>query len=783
MKTYIYSLAFATTILSAVSCSDNEIIDNPIPDSQKEMISFSLSDGTSQTRAGFKGSATFIAMRIQSDKRVDSGNPTDVKYTRTTATANIEASGKDYSTVTFPDAYKRYWDDAHGRYSLLSVYAVAIPNSATDIKELEDLLKRGDETNDWGTNNDNTIQWSVTTDAQTKYAIAENSGSVINSSGTIDQEDLVYSNNIKNIKNGGNNGIYRYDFSAMKYVPEESGGSDHKSGRMLFFQNGQDIDNPSVTNSEVTDASGKFDKGHLVFNHALSRITIELVEGKGFDGNKANDNDFKFATGSNITLLGMYISGTLDIKDGTWGSKSTGTITQMAPTGTHNGANGTYVAQMLPGYVFTDGNATNVMSFTIDNNTYYITQDVLYDALVGNQDNRISEYGYDNANSKFTMQQGKNYYFKITVDKKEIDNITATLVKWGDVTAKDINIDNRHVTFSFKNPSGTTCNDIKFYRLKEDLGAIYTDDTYKDNGKGYAFSGDYSTDGAATLSGSSPYSTNWYYEDNRTAYHFRTINTTANGTLNNTTGDNPKSYFKMTGANNMPDYHWGAPMKSDANLAYDTNTDKGYSGNIHYGVTSTGSNITITELHMMSNIYIKLATTNGSDAVNLTNATVKLTHLSNEANVDMGTGYIAPSSTIVNEVTMGSPSTYWETEDTKTNAFQYAVIPQALVRNSGTSDDDYVGITITTSDNNQYYVIRKLSQIIISEIKQGETSYTDPDHPKDSNGNYQAINRWYPNHTYTYNIKLTKKGIEAITCTVADWVKVTGNNIDIDLED
>lgn len=780
MKQFIYSLAVATTLLSIVSCDDNEIIDTPIPDSQKEMISFSLSDGTSQTRAGFKGSTTFIAMRIQSDKRVDSGNPTDVKYTRTTATANVEASGKDFSTITFTEDQKRYWDDAHGRYSLLSVYAVAIPNSATDINTLENNLNRGDETNKWGTNSGNTIQWSVTTNAQTKDANAENSGSVTNSSGTIDKEDLVYSNNIKH---GGINGIYRYDFGATKYVPEESGGSDHKSGRMLFFQNGQEIDNPLVANSAVTDASGKFDKGHLVFNHALSRLTIELVEGEGFDGTKTNENDFKFATESNITLHNMYTSGTLDIKEGTWGSTSTGEITKMAPTGTHYGANGTYVAQMLPGYEFTDGNATNVMSFIIDGNTYFITNDMVYDALVGKEDNQNSDYGYDDANSKFTMQQGKNYYFKITVDKKKIDNITATLVEWVDVTAKDINIDNSHVTFSFKNPSGTTCNDIKFYRLKEDLGAIYTDDSYKDNCKGYAFSGDYKSEGAATLSGSSPYSTNWYYDNNRTAYHFRTINSTASGTLDNPTGDNPKSYFKMTGANSMPDYHWGAPMNSDVNLAYDVDTDKGYSDNIHYGVTSTGSNITITELHMMSNIYIKLETTTGSDAVNLTAATVKLTHLSNEAKVDMGTGYITPSSTIEDEVTMASPTTYWETSNTKTNAFTYAVIPQALVRNSGTSDSDYVGITITTSDNNQYYVIRKLSETIISDIKQGGTPYNDPDHQKDSNGNYQAIARWYPNHAYTYNIKLTKKGIEAITCTVADWVKVTGENIDIDLED
>ena len=85
MKKYIFTTALATSLL-ITSCADNEVVDNVIPDSQKEMISFSLSDGASQTRAGFTGANTHIVMRIQSDARTGSSS-SSTKYTRTTATA------------------------------------------------------------------------------------------------------------------------------------------------------------------------------------------------------------------------------------------------------------------------------------------------------------------------------------------------------------------------------------------------------------------------------------------------------------------------------------------------------------------------------------------------------------------------------------------------------------------------------------------------------------------------------------------------------------------------
>ena len=84
----------------------------------------------------------------------------------------------------------------------------------------------------------------------------------------------------------------------------------------------------------------------------------------------------------------------------------------------------------------------------------------------------------------------------------------------------------------------------------------------------------------------------------------------------------------------------------------------------------------------------------------------------------------------------------------------------------------YVGITIKTPDNNQYYVVKKLSEIVASANggSQNQTANS-------------AITYWYPNHNYTYTFTLTKAGIKNVTCTVEKWTEVTAKDQTITLED
>ena len=83
-----------------------------------------------------------------------------------------------------------------------------------------------------------------------------------------------------------------------------------------------------------------------------------------------------------------------------------------------------------------------------------------------------------------------------------------------------------------------------------------------------------------------------------------------------------------------------------------------------------------------------------------------------------------------------------------------------------------IDITIKTPDNNQYYVVKALSDIIATANGGSQNQSTSG-----------KIDFWYPNHSYTYTFTLTKAGIDDVTCTVQDWVSVTADNQNISLED
>lgn len=750
------------------------------------MISFSMSDGSeapsaarSMTRAVTHekfSAATRIVMYMRSN---EDGGTTNVRGNKTICeTKDCENSITDHSDITFETANKRYWDDAFGRAGHISVYAVAIPGSTSTSVLNADNLKD----NSTAVAVDNT--WRTVADANPidmTFAVTKTTQTET----TWNNEDLCYSNNIQKT---GKDGRTWYDWEHSTWVPAAhiGGEGNHGNGCLRFMVQPGDATNP-----------GYFDKGHLKFYHALTRMTVNLVEDEGFDGNTSTTTDFNFTTTKmtsthNIQLLNMYTSGKLNMKDGTWAKDAATNIDVMY--GSTSAANNTFKAQMLPDYEFAQAaTTTNVMQFEIDENMYYVTQAELFKALADVDANKIAEYGYDGTNNKFTMMQGKCYNFTINVKKKKIDAITATIVAWDDVTADNFGIDNSHITFDLLTATGSNCTDIKFLRHAEDLGAIYTNNSYSAN----AFSGNYWMDGgAATLTpmaapNTGKYATNWFYENNRTAYHFRSLNSTAYGTggdnlvtdsdEDSDVDDDDKTYFKMASGASV-DYHWGAPMNTGATLAYDETVGNGFKTNIYKGITSNTSDIKLTELHMMSSIKVILKTKEDGSYINLKNATVTFTQITKNATVDLGTGYITDaynSSDATQQITSPSFASWVDrdlehsvTGTTQTGEYTWQFVPQPLVR--GTSpyaDGDYVGITIHTTDNNEYFIVKKLSTITATAVTDSRNQAKDA-----------AIQRWYPGHQYTYTFTITKKGIDAITATVANWVQVTGDNVNLDLE-
>lgn len=774
MKKYIYPLAITATLLATAACSDDEVnaVDQPIPDSQKEMISFSLSDGAASTRAGFT-SPTRIIARIQSDEKGSS----NTKYTKTALKAAVDGTNdaNSFSLVSYYDNNTRYWDDAFGRKAKLSVYAVAIPNSEETSKLTLEKVK-GNTTWDAESTPDNTIVWNVTTSSL--------------SSTIIDSEDLVYSNNIKA---GGKDGVYRWDYTANpQNYPNNTGTVNaHKDGQMLFYQ--QAMTDENAATELPSSAPGHFDKGHLVFNHALTRLTVKLKKDAGFVETSA----FAFKTGTQITLYSMPVSGTFDIAAGTWLNTTespitTGNIAGMSKTSTETTAAGTYMAQMLPGYTFAKDDNTNVLDFTIDNNTYYITKGMIFKALNDKAGTGEGKNGLDASATSYTMEQGKNYSIEINVQKAAITNVTATLVKWNDI-AGSMDIDNAHITITtqlFKDAADADPDKYEenhsleshyLWRHEQlaDLTTAESGDTYKD------YSGTYKDPTTATLmSGSTNKwtATDWYFNDNLTAYHIRSINALAHGTDGNNVSktsatDDPESYFTMVnGPQTSADYHWGAPMKSGSTPTY--NTTNGFSTSLYQGIRSTKSDINITEFHMMSNIDVILTTpaapttTNNSvvlyDETNKKGCTVEFVDVLTKATVDMGTGLVTASTRATEAVSLTKPdetseSTYYPTSKQKveTNAFTYAFVPQSLSNGTGT-DAKNVSVKITTPDGNTYFV-PSLKDVFV-------------------NGSTEKIAEWLPNHRYVYTFNLTKTGIANITATLVKWETVTAGSTDINLE-
>lgn len=708
MKNLFYPLLMATAFV-ATACTNNLEDDvTPVDPNGKTPISF-VAENNNQpvTRAGFEGddkSYTEVALHIRSTK-----SSSDIRETRTLAKATHVAKESTLpSDIKQDDSYYRYWDDAHGRDSKLSVFAIAVPCVST--LNLASKLSAPKDGATWESKAlDESVEWNVSTDQSV--------------AGKIDAEDLVYSNNIK---------------------------SDGSNDKRLKFK---------LDNSNITDGPGKFEQGTLEFHHALSRITVTLEKGTGY-----GDGSFKFPVDnenkvvSTVSVLGVPTSGNLNLEDGTWAVTASDGISKMYTTATTSNAACTLKAQFLSGYEITDGNkTTNMLEFVIDDNKYYVNQDQVFDAL-----NNASE-GKSNMTKletgKVTMEQGLNYIFKIKVNKTSIINVSATVKPFLDVTADEIDPSNARINLdNLWSPSGTASSKFDLYR------ALDESKTITDEFDGTKWEGNY--DGKATLtSTASGWKTDWYFESNKTYYHFRTVN--ENTKIKGATDKDVADYFYISsGSVASTDPHWGAPMTKEP--VYDV--ADGYKDCLSHAIGASSDNIKITDMHVMCNISIKLTTpTTGNDNVTLAGTTVYITRISKAGTVLMGTGKVIPTANYEDQLMDGN---------SEGTLFTYAVVPQALVRSADPSDDDYVGITIVTGDNNQYYIVKKLSEIKATSVKQNDTDITDSNQAVNT-----AITRWFPGHTYTYTFNLKKTGIDKVTCTVEGWKEVKTEEKTITLED
>ena len=738
-------IALALSCMLTAACNSDDALS--IPDNQGktpiELTAGVLNDSpaihravtrsvttTNENAAKPFASGTSVYLVLKSEK-----DNAGAVYTRTIGYLQGTSAAKA-NAVHFASDFGRFWEDSYSRNSQLSAYAACVPGyylEGSVNETLEDSPNGTKDATTWaiaGSYQYDNI-WDRDNGTTTlTWPLREKGVSNQNQDNFIASQDLCFSNNVAKLSETDDK---RVMFS-----------SEHK----------------------------KFGSGKLVFYHALTRITFKIKKGEGFTDKDA----FAFTEANeNIVLKGFNTSGTFVITEGEFQTTpGTETISQLAVTEDNRSTNGTYAyvldGLMVPGTDLSSIDADEIY-FTIDYNLYHMSKSMLMTALAG----KTLSDGTTPALDGNKMRPGVHYEFTMSVGKKKMDNFTAAVVDWETVEADEMEPTNARILVSLleNNNKKTGEADFDLFRASNISNTI--DDAFES----YEWNTGYSlTDSKAQLVEASQNSgiyaaqdasatnTAWYWPDNKTFYHFRTVMPKTDDSWKVNADSEHGDYVTLRAdfGDTYKDVCWGAPFASTSGkLTYDHDVNgfdaSSTSHQIFKAIGPTEGSITMVLFHMMSDVNIKLTTTEDDDKVDLTNAKMELSNIHATGKVLMGNGLVIPdngTATVNNEKTTGNNQTPWH----------YGFIPQSL---------DDVMLTITTADNNQYIVTMK--DVVATTV--GNNLIANP-YPQNGNGKY-VINRWLPNYKYTYTFKLTKAGIAKLSATLANWEDVEAGDDNVQI--
>lgn len=745
-KTNKYQTLLAVCLLTLSACSTNETLtDSPIDQSKTpiELTVGIVGENTSTPRALTRtvittdnpyghaatafADATSLYMVLKGEYS-GTGAAQDPKYSRSIGT--VPGSGEENPlNVSFASGYQRYWEDSYSRDSKVSVYSACVPGNTNTTLNIASST----------TYNQNDYTWSSTTITPTiDWPLTGVTGTLATQDAAfLTNQDLCFSNNVSFQDPNDTNTDYRLKFNG---------------------------------------ATNKFTSGRMVFHHALTQVTFKIIKGEGFG---SGENDFKFTTpGQNIVLTGFNTRGTLDISTGDFSNiDNTTPITSLASSD-EAGFDHVLTCLMLPGSTLngSDKDALDKIYFTIDENKYHITKSQLATALNGKT---VGSNSTPALTTDSKMRPGVHYIFTLTVSKSQISNLSAAVVDWETVTADEVTPSNARISVTLLENGDKQTGDATFDLFRS--ANTNTGTNIDDDWTSYAWATGYIDNKAilvydsnsqtytATSNGTTP----WYWLDNRTFYHFRTLKPKTDNTwyvmLDDTDANNNFEYIELMGApysttvaNSYKDVCWGAPFNDATAITYDPTTN-GFDGTSSHQISKaigpTTATIYMNTFHMMSDVTIKLTTTTGSDAVTIAGATVKLTPVYNTGTVKMGNGLInitGNTGDIIGTVSNVDGQSYKQ--------WRYGFVPQSL---------ESVVLTITTTDHNQYIV--NMKDVVANTV--GDNIIANPYTATSS-----KINQWYPNFSYTYTFHLTKTGIEKVTATLAAWGAVTATSQNVQIQ-
>lgn len=671
-----------------------------------------ITDGNSKTLKPFDvNTKIFMVMKSEYDNNnIDFSGARTTKYNVSRGDVDVTKNDNtnNRSVINFNSLNQRYWDDAHARSSMLSIYAYAQKGQST----WNNVTFNGSE---YFTENSSTQPYAWTTteivptiltwkvSGETNYAQTQNS---------VLAQDLLFSNNLAN--NGeGKDGRLKFNFGSRKFP--------------------------------------QLGEANMIFYHAMSKFTINIVEGDGFDNTSANkDNDFKFKTGTNIALNGFYVKGKFDIKAGEF-TTTTSDIASISSIYNKGFANGKYTLEALvvPGTNLYESAETKAFNFIIDDNEYKISAKALAEAIRKWKDSDEST-----PNSSFTtLEAGKNYVFTFVVGKTKIEHLTATVAQWEDVEAE----------------SYTPIIDVNQNYGEADTKAF--DKTYSLL-RSKTIDGNYTTESSATMTyADSKYTMAplLYWPDHKTHYFFRGVypEVKTSAQTGYPTIDTEGKTISVTNCayatgKSPSDLMIGIPRNSDGTDEKCKVTGTNHGPTVE-GICATSGNINLNFRYAMSQVEVRLKTTTGDAAVNLTNAKVEIVNCYNSGTIALSDGGATATGSIGNyelkTVTTGAA----RDEIAIANIRHDAVVPQNLTfTTAGATTNLRFKITIYKDGNTN-----QIDDIYYTDI--------NPILKKNSTTDKVAPNgKWEAGKHYIYFLELKKTEIK-VSATITDWVTATGS--------
>lgn len=692
---------------------------------------------------------------------------------------------KDQSAITFDNVNQKYWDDAHARSSELDIWAFAQQSPDNWHSYTFQIPDNNWEGIDTDPNRQKEYK-GFTYNDQTSYGWIEHDYN--NGSGDKGSKGAIYP--------------CIMNWYASHYIESTYGENQYKQDansvqyQDLMFSNNLTKHGDGTENDKRlkfgTKTAGKFDTGEMKFYHAMSKLTIQIIEGDGFDKSSTNKaNDFKFASGKNVKLTNFNMKGTFNIKDGEFQQVESLTVphialsTSTSETGVSPNIETTtiYTLQALAvpnindflsqysasdtksRFVSSDTDANNIMmEFTIDNNTYKITSKQLYDALLGKAGATETTTGI------IPLEAGKNYIFTFVVGKTKIEHLTATVADWEDVVANeytpiiDVNQD--------YGEKGSGENDFdKTYTL---LRSTTKAGSY---GNGSCSDGNSAKmEYDATANNYKAMAPQLYWPDHKTHYFFRGIYPEVKTTTGHPTIDSDGKTISVTNSayskgTSPSDLMIGIPRKADGTPDEKCKVTGTNHGSSVEGICATSGTINLNFRYAMSQVEVRLTTTTGNAAVNLTNAKVEVVGGYKQGKIKLEDGSVATfTASDKGDFELASlPTTDNNKRKDKdgnenilsTNVRHSSVIPQDLTYDSSKPLDASnlrFKITITNTDGS--------TDVYYADIKPIEVTV--------GSNNKSTITKWEAGKHYIYFLELKKTDIK-VSATITDWVTATGS--------